>query len=86
MAIELFNLIVSIFGVLMSLAHFPQAYKIIKTKSAKDVSLITYLIFTIGAYVWLIYGFVINELPVILSFIIATIGTTFVLVLKLKYK
>ena len=86
MTLDIFIIIVSIFGILMSAAHFPQATKILKTKSSKDISLITYTIFTLGAYVWLFYGFVINELPVILSFLIAVIGTTLVLLLRLKFR
>jgi MtN3 and saliva related transmembrane protein len=83
---EIFTLAVIIFGILMSAAHFPQALKILKTKSAKDISLVTYSIFTLGAYVWLVYGFVINELPIILSFVIAVIGTTLVLLLAVKFR
>jgi MtN3 and saliva related transmembrane protein len=84
--IEIFNVIVTILGILMSLGHFPQAYKIFKNRSSKDVSLITYSIFTIGSYIWLVYGILIKEIPVIISFSIAVIGTTLVLILALKYK
>ena len=83
---EIFTLAVVIFGILMSAAHFPQAQKILKTKSSKDISLVTYSIFTLGAYIWLAYGFVINELPIILSFLIAVVGITLVLLLAVKFR
>lgn len=77
--------LVSIFGALMSIGHFPQAYKIYKNKSSKDVSLITYSIFLVGSIIWLIYGIMINETPIIISFIIGVIGTSLVFFLILKY-
>jgi uncharacterized protein with PQ loop repeat len=40
MFIEILNFLTAIVGVLMSLGYFPQAYKIYKNKSSKDVSLI----------------------------------------------
>ncbi len=70
----------------MSLAHFPQAYKIWKNKSAKDVSLISYTIFMVGTYVWFIYGLYLNQWPVIISYGVGVIGTTCVFVLILVYR
>ena len=84
--VEFFSIIVTILGILMSLGHFPQALKIIKNKSSKDVSLVTYVIFTVGCYAWLIYGIILKEIPIIVSFIIGCIGATLVLFLILKYK
>lgn len=84
--VEFFNALIILLGILMSLGHFPQALKILKNKSAKDISLVTYSIFTFGSYGWLVYGFVIKELPIIISFIIGSIGSTLVLILKIKYK
>lgn len=78
--------LVSIFGILMSLSHFPQAVRIIKRKSSQDISLFMYSIFMVGSYVWLAYGIVFGILPVIISFIVAVIGTTSVFVLTLRYR
>ena len=55
-------------------AFFPQAYKIYRTKCAKDLSLPMYIIFSIGVLLWLIYGIIINNLPVIMAN-----GVTFVM-------
>lgn len=70
----------------MSIGHFPQAIKIYKNKKAKDVSLITYFIFFIGNIVWVIYGLLIKDLPIIASFSIGIIGSFLVLILSLKYR
>ena len=70
----------------MSIGHFPQVFKIMKRKSAKDVSLITYSIFAIGGYVWSVYGILIKEIPIITSYILGSIGATWVVILIIKYR
>ncbi len=64
----------TVMGVVMSFGYFTQAFRIIKTKSSKDVSLSTYLIFGIGVAVWLAYGLSIRNYPIIISNIVALIG------------
>ncbi len=86
MLLEIFYFLASLFGVLMSFAHFLQARKIVANKSAKDVSLTAYLIFAAGAYIWLIYGLLIENLPIIWGYGIGVVGSTLVLVLKLYFR
>jgi len=83
---EIFNNTVLVFGVFMGLAHYPQALRILRTKSAESVSMITYLIFAPGCWLWLTYGIVIGQWPVIVSFSIGSIGATAVLLLIFKYR
>ena len=52
---------------MMSFGYFMQTYKIFKRKSAKDVSLGTYLFFTVGIIIWLVYGLSIANYPIIIS-------------------
>lgn len=70
----------------MSLGYFPQAYKIYKNKSSKDVSLITYCVFTFGCWVWLTYGIVTHSWPVIAGFIVGVVGSSLVLILIFRYR
>ncbi|NCN51904.1 hypothetical protein GW931_02740 [archaeon] len=86
MIIEIFGILVSIFGILMSIGYFPQAYKIYKNKDAKGISIISYLIFFVGCLVWLIYGALLQDFHIIISFVVGVIGSFLVLVLALKYK
>ncbi|MBM3251317.1 MAG: hypothetical protein FJZ11_00850 [Candidatus Omnitrophica bacterium] len=72
-------------GALCAISFIPQIVKIFRTKQAKDLSLITFAVFTIGVSFWLIYGIMIKQLPVILAN-----GTTLILILiiltaKIKY-
>ena len=67
-------------------AFLPQAIKVYQTKSTKDISLYMFLIFTIGVLSWLIYGLIINDLPVILANAITLVLSLFILIYKIIYK
>ena len=67
-------------------AFLLQAIKVYKSKSTKDISLYMFLIFTIGVLSWLIYGLIINDLPVILANAVTLVLSLFILIYKLKYK
>ena len=69
-----------------TIAFLPQALKVWKTKSTKDISLYMFVIFTIGVLSWLVYGIVISDLPIILANAITLILSIFILLFKLKYK
>lgn len=64
-----FNIeIIGIAAALCTTAAFaPQAYKIYKEKSAKEVSLTMYLVMLTGLILWLIYGIVINSISIKLA-------------------
>ena len=69
-----------------TIAFLPQAIKVYQTKSTKDISLLMFLIFTIGVFSWLIYGLIINDYPVILANAVTLILSLFILLYKIKYK
>tara|TARA_B100001063_G_C16332176_1_gene342671 strand:+ start:234 stop:494 length:261 start_codon:yes stop_codon:yes gene_type:complete len=69
-----------------TIAFLPQAIKVYKSKSTKDISLYMFLIFTIGVLSWLIYGLIINDLPVILANAVTLILSFFILIYKIRYK
>lgn len=52
---------------LTTAAYIPQAYKIIKTRSTKDLSLITFTMLFVGTVLWFIYGLYIHDSPLILA-------------------
>ena len=69
-----------------TIAFLPQAIKVFKSKSTKDISLYMFIIFTIGVFSWLIYGFIINDMPVILANVVTLVLSFFILIYKIKYK
>lgn len=68
-----------------TISFLPQAIKSWKTKHTKDLSLPMYLIVTIGVFLWLVYGLLINDLPLILANFITLMLSSSVLFLKIKY-
>ena len=69
-----------------TIAFLPQAAKVWKTKSTKDISLYMFIIFTIGVLSWLIYGIYISDLPIILANALTLVLSLFILIYKIKYK
>ena len=55
----------TIFGVVNGVANVPQIYKIFKTKSAGDISVATYTMLTAGAFVWVLYGIELMNVPIL---------------------
>ncbi len=79
-------LLTTFLGILMSLGHFPQAYKIYRQKSGASISLITYSIFAVGSLAFVIYGFSVKDNVLIFSFLPGVVGSWLVLGLTLYYK
>jgi MtN3 and saliva related transmembrane protein len=76
--------IITLIGLLAAtgttVSFLPQAIKIFQTKETKGISLSMYLIFTTGVLLWLIYGILKADLPIIISN-----GITFVLAGSIIY-
>lgn len=76
----------TIMGVVISWGYYFQAYNIIKNKSAKNVSLASYVIFALGTLTWLAYGLYLMDWTIIIGFIFGVIGSWLVLVLMFLYR
>ena len=61
-----------------------QCYKVFKTKSTKDLSLIMYIVFTFGTANWIVYGYFLSD-PIFYSNIITTALSLYILGAKIKY-
>ena len=62
-----------------TLSFLPQAVKVIKTKNTTGISFSMYLMFTIGVFLWLIYGIVTKQASVSLANAITFIFATIIL-------
>lgn len=69
-----------------TISFLPQAVKTIKTKHTKDLSLGMYLVLTTGIFLWLLYGILIRDVPIIIANIITSVLTSTILILKIRYK
>ncbi|HMR56497.1 MAG TPA: SemiSWEET transporter [Cyclobacteriaceae bacterium] len=73
-------------GFLTTVAFVPQVIKTWRSKSARDLSLVMFLLFCTGVFLWMIYGIMINELPVILWNIITLLLALIILLFKIRFK
>jgi len=73
-------------GAFTTIAFLPQVLKTWRSRSAKDLSLGMFSIFTLGVAMWLVYGFMINDLPVILANVVTLILASTLLFFKLRWK
>ena len=72
-------------GVLTTLAFVPQVIRVWRTRSARDLSLASFAIFTVGVALWLAYGIAIGALPVIVANAVTLVLAGAILVMKLVF-
>ena len=81
---------VEIFGyfaaILTTAAFLPQLIKTLKTQKADDVSLTTLILFIIGVLSWIIYGYKISSIPILLANLITLLLNILILISKIYFK
>ena len=80
---------VDIFGyfaaILTTAAFLPQLIKTLRTKKADDVSLTTLIMFIIGVLSWIIYGYKISSIPIMMANFITLILNLLILFSKIYF-
>ena len=74
----------NIAAILTSISFLPQAIQIIKTKDTKSISLPMYIMFVGGIVLWLIYGFLREDIPLILANVVTLSLSGLILWFKVK--
>ncbi len=72
-------------GSLTTIAFLPQVIQTWRSRSAKDISLGMFLLFCSGVFMWLVYGFLVNDIPVIVANAFTFMLAFTILVFKFKY-
>lgn len=83
---DTFTIIGLVAATCTTISFVPQAIKTIKTKHTKDLSLVMYSTFTAGIFLWLVYGILVKDLPLIIANVITLLFASIILILKIKYK
>ena len=65
-------------------AFIPQVYKVYKEKSAVGISLTMYLIFFIGLSLWLLYGYLVGSISIVIANGVTLILAALIIYYKLK--
>jgi MtN3 and saliva related transmembrane protein len=73
-------------GAVTTIAFLPQLIQTWKSKSAKDVSFGMLIVFSIGVFIWLIYGIYLQALPIILANFVTLIFNLVILGFKIRYR
>ncbi len=73
-------------GALTTAAFLPQVIKTWKSRSAKDLSLGMFSLFCLGVAMWLVYGFAVNDIPVIAANFLTLLLAATLLFFKLRFK
>jgi len=63
---------------------FPQVLKVLKTKSTKDISREMILILAGSIFLWLVYGILLKNLPIIIANFFGFIQALIILFFKIK--
>lgn len=70
---------------LTTAAFLPQAIKVWRSRSARDISLAMFLVLCLGIALWLAYGMLRNDWPLILANATTLILAGAILVAKLRF-
>jgi len=62
----------------------PQVVKTLKSGHTRDISLLMYLVLTLGLLLWLIYGLLLKDIPIIAANSISSALAGVILFLKLR--
>jgi MtN3 and saliva related transmembrane protein len=80
------NILGLVAGGITSVAMLPQLIKVLKEKDVEDISLLMILFLITGLSLWVWYGFIKDELPIILSNSFAVLVNIFLLFSYFKYR
>ncbi len=72
-------------GTLTSVAAIPQVLKTYKTRHVRDISILQPLLLAFGVALWMIYGILISDLPLIVANITPLICNVVLTGMKIHY-
>lgn len=72
-------------GTFTTIAFLPQVIRSWKLKETRDLSLVMLVVLGTGISLWILHGFWVNSLPLIISNMVTITLVACLLILKLKY-
>jgi len=71
-------------SLLSVLNQFPQAIKVFRTRDTQSISLIMYCIVVVAISLWLVYGIMLNDMPLIWANALSLIPIVYIFIIKLS--
>lgn len=68
-----------------TISFIPQVVKVYRTKHTSDLSLPMFLIFQVGVFVWIYFGYLVGSRPVILANAIIGVLCFYIIFMKIKH-
>lgn len=68
-----------------TISFVPQLIRVWRLRSAREISLTMFLVFSLGTLLWLLYGIFIRSMPVILANAVTLALSLAILALKLRF-
>jgi MtN3 and saliva related transmembrane protein len=72
-------------AVCTTISFLPQLLRVLKLRSARDISLGMFSIFSFGTALWLVYGILSRSIPVAVANAVTLILASWILILKIRY-
>lgn len=63
----------------------PQVWRTWKTRDVSGISLSSYLIITVGLFLWLVYGYLKGDLPLMVANSVMVVLTAAITIMKLRF-
>lgn len=83
--VEMITILGLIAGGLTTISFVPQVMKTWKYKKTEDISLLMYVIFFTGIFLWFAYGIIIKNTPILIANGVSLVLVFIVLALKIRY-
>jgi MtN3 and saliva related transmembrane protein len=68
-----------------TVAFLPQLVRVVRLRSAREISLGMFCVFSMGTALWLTYGLLSHSMPVVVANAVTFVLSLSILVLKLRY-
>ena len=76
----------SLAAMLTTASFLPQAWNIYKTKDTEAISLWMYIIYSIGVFLWVAYGILIQSWPMVIANAVTMAISLWILWMKMGHK
>ncbi len=80
------DLLGTIAGALTTMSFIPQVLKTWRSRSANDISVGMFVLFSLGVILWLVYGVLIHATPIVLANSITLMLAGSILAMKFVFK
>ena len=76
----------TVFGLVGAIGFYIQAWKVFQRKSSDDISIPSFVIFSLGMFFWLLYGVELQDFPLLIANTVGLIGGISVIGLGVYYR